>query len=581
MAFTERSYNQIVEEVLTNLTGGIVETVKFKVSSLEYELGDSNEKVARIAAVSFIDQDGLRQELIPNIDYFLKKDSNIIVFEGKGNIPQEDSIVTVNYYLEGIKSHITDRNIGSVARTITEVFSREIATVHSELKNIYRSSFLDTASGESLDMLVAILGIKRFKADYATGIVHFKRNTPAPADINIPASTVVSNISDKPIKYLTTEEKILRTGQIEVKVPVRAMNPGSENEVNARVISLMPKPVLGIEKVENPEDTVIGTRDETDEELRTRARRVITGSTTATVEALYLNLMGIPHLSSVNIVDRPKNINGRVDIVVDSSKEFDEVKEKVYEVLSRVKPAGIYVDVSHTQKVYPSYTFDITPGTSLSEEETEKIEAAVGGEIKEYFQALGPGENVLAKRLVAAVIAMDKVYDAKLDPANVRLFDSKSAVLSGRVLLNGDIYVDTCEKVNFKKENLILNFLGTKEGGVVETDSGKFHIIFIDVSLTLSSMEPGFAFDKAKKIIDSKTKLFFDNLSEGAHYFLNSFFDAMEDSSRRYVIDRQRSSLRAIHSLDGLIVNMPDNNMDEIRKGEEIQVLSVEVKEKE
>ena len=43
---------------------------------------------------------------------------------------------------------------GSVARTLAEAFSRELATLYEQLGEVYESSFVDTATGESLEVLV-------------------------------------------------------------------------------------------------------------------------------------------------------------------------------------------------------------------------------------------------------------------------------------------------------------------------------------------------------------------------------------------------------------------------------------------
>jgi hypothetical protein len=43
---------------------------------------------------------------------------------------------------------------GSVTRTLAEAFSRELANIHEQLEEVYESAFLDTATGESLQVLV-------------------------------------------------------------------------------------------------------------------------------------------------------------------------------------------------------------------------------------------------------------------------------------------------------------------------------------------------------------------------------------------------------------------------------------------
>ncbi|GBC61347.1 hypothetical protein DENIS_2307 [Desulfonema ishimotonii] len=582
MPLPERTYSQIVEDVLTHLTGGVVAESHPYDPSGQYELGDSLQKIAKVTLVYAVSADGERREFIPEIDYEFQPATdttpNRLTFRPEGNKPEAGSTVSVNYYPDGISPLISDRNVGSVARTIAEVFSRETAALYATLKHVYDSAFLDTASGKSLEMLVSILGIRRFRAGYATGVVRFMRSTPAPADITIPVSTVVSDLSDNPVSYIATQEKILRAGQTEVQVPVRATVMGKV--AKAKTLVLMPKPVLGIEKVENPEDTTVGTRDETDDELRARARRVIKGSTTATTEAIELALQGIPGLSSVTLVDRPKEVNGRVDIVIDAaSGDETALRNKIHEVLSRVKPAGVYVDVAFTEKVWPAYAFEIITDGPLSPDETSAMRTAIEKGIQAYFDALKPGENVLAKRMVAIILSADKVYDVRFSASETGLYKADGNLISGRNLLNGDIYVETSEKVTFKKEYLTLGF--PEEEAVTAPESETRQLIFADVAVSVGTVEGGPAFPQIRKIVEGKIRLFFDSLTEEDSYFLKDLRAAADDDSgEKYQIRNDSLTVRAIHSRDGLIVSLSnDNDLDEVRKGEEIRVLSVEITE--
>ena len=43
---------------------------------------------------------------------------------------------------------------GSVTRTLAEAFARELAKVHEQLGEVYESAFLETATGESVEVLV-------------------------------------------------------------------------------------------------------------------------------------------------------------------------------------------------------------------------------------------------------------------------------------------------------------------------------------------------------------------------------------------------------------------------------------------
>ena len=43
---------------------------------------------------------------------------------------------------------------GSVTRTLVEVLSQELAKVHDQLGDVYESAFVDTSTGESVQVLV-------------------------------------------------------------------------------------------------------------------------------------------------------------------------------------------------------------------------------------------------------------------------------------------------------------------------------------------------------------------------------------------------------------------------------------------
>lgn len=43
---------------------------------------------------------------------------------------------------------------GNVTRTLAEAFARELASLHEQLGEVYESAFLDTATGESVEVLV-------------------------------------------------------------------------------------------------------------------------------------------------------------------------------------------------------------------------------------------------------------------------------------------------------------------------------------------------------------------------------------------------------------------------------------------
>jgi hypothetical protein len=50
---------------------------------------------------------------------------------------------------------------GSVTRTLAETFARELAKLHKQLEEVYDSAFLDTTTGDSVEVLVDGLCLRR------------------------------------------------------------------------------------------------------------------------------------------------------------------------------------------------------------------------------------------------------------------------------------------------------------------------------------------------------------------------------------------------------------------------------------
>ena len=89
-------------------------------------------------------------------------------------------------------SPLTDINVGSVTRTVTEAIAREIAFVYQQINQAYFSAFIDTATGKALDLVVSIIGVQRKTKEFAEGLVTFFRDPSAgDGNITIPAVSLV------------------------------------------------------------------------------------------------------------------------------------------------------------------------------------------------------------------------------------------------------------------------------------------------------------------------------------------------------------------------------------------------------
>src|SRR6202035_1528746 len=137
-----------------------------------------------------------------NVDYAFSPSDFSVVWLPKGTWPLDETAFFVDYFRTTAPSPLTDVNVGSVTRTLAEAIGREIATVYQEILNAYLAGFVDTATGRSLDFVVAILGVVRKDGDYAAGIATFLRDPAIDGNVTVPDGTQVATA--KGIVFETT-----------------------------------------------------------------------------------------------------------------------------------------------------------------------------------------------------------------------------------------------------------------------------------------------------------------------------------------------------------------------------------------
>jgi hypothetical protein len=349
MVYVASSYYDIVEDLLVALTGGITRE-KFTFTPDEpcsfenYPVNPDSVRVVGIRGKEIY-------HFIAGQDFITSEEKITWNKEEEGaNLPDEGSKFYINYYKKDVEPVLSDRNVGSVTRTLAEAFARELAAMSQQILLVYNSGFLSTAKGAALDQVVAILGEKyaRKSGDYATGDVLFYRNSPAPADIfindGILISTSTSTRSGEPKIYETIQEKILRKGKESVLVPVRAIKKGQGGITEVGAIRVMVQPVMGIDGVTNPYEILPTGTHETDEELRERAKHALEAAGGTTSNAIKYALMSIPQLNgkSINVEEDFSQGNGLVKVTIDAIATKDlvnEIDKKIFET----KAAGIKV----------------------------------------------------------------------------------------------------------------------------------------------------------------------------------------------------------------------------------------------
>jgi uncharacterized phage protein gp47/JayE len=489
MAFVKKSYEEIRDNILAQITKGIVnERHVYEPSRTRYKL--ANAPVKSIVRVEGI-MDGARHAFVEGVDYQLAVD--MLEWLTEGDSPDDGTAFSANYVF-GSPSSITDINPGSVVRTMVEAVSREMDFLYEQLNQVYLAGFMDTATGSALDLVASILGVRRRSAGSATGRVIFGRSTD-PAEIQvsreahlydgkaiyemesvpvksvakvggvvegssytfeqgvdyavvgkgvewsadgkkpdynqmfyvdyvayeqvkIPSGITVSTYSPTPEEvkvYVTTEDRVLERaaeGAWEADVSVKALATGRAGNIYAGMITVMPQPLMGVEYVVNREDILNGTDEESDEELRARARRALEVAGKATLISLEAAVRGVEGVSSMLVEDMPDGVQGLVRIITDGGDE-DEIRR----VIDDVRAAGIRVELLRPQAVH----LDVIVSIALQREaKLERVKSDVEAKVRSYISSLRIGEDVIYRRVVGAAMSVKGVYD--VDEVTVKAY---------------------------------------------------------------------------------------------------------------------------------------------------------------
>ncbi len=458
MSFAAEPYAVFADDLLANLTGGVSRLrFRFVEDQQPFQLGVDVPIQADTVRVHGL-LDGEFHRFSAETDFFLDTDGSLgwrpdatdpTIPAATAAWPDPGSEFWVSYdRIPGAASAplLTDRNPGSVTRTLAEAFALEFAVTSHQLDAIYKAAHLETAEGRDLDHVVALVGVERRGQTHARGEIAFRRTTPAPADITIPAGTLVSTAEPPVITVETTETVTLRRGDISVAAPVRAQEEGPAGIAPAASLSVVHRPILGVDEASNPTPTTFGGGAESDGELRARARRALAGSGRSTVEAIKSALASLEGVREQDILVEEDHLAfpGIVKLKV-ASELSDDVALAASLLVEENRPAGVRVIHNLPAPIVPVpavggeaggggpgvapegpiiddlwlpiiATITVTPSSSdLTATQRQKLAVATEDAFRSALDLVGIGEPIIYNRLVGAVMGVEGVYDVVID----------------------------------------------------------------------------------------------------------------------------------------------------------------------
>ena len=431
MSFIDRSYPDIVRDVLTNLTQGVtreIHRVDYDPDARPVVVPDIALERRPVRRASFVqglvDATDPADPPVPYVftanDYDLvgdepgSPDLHTIRFRPFGRKPAPGTDIAVNYYPRTTDPvPVNDLNVGSVVRTVLEAVSRELALLYTQLNAVYESAFLETATGESLDRVVALLGYRRFRAGRPAGSVIFRRRPGSSGSITIPAGTPITDAADT-IRYETVETRTMLAGESVAEVRVRG-TAESTPPVEAGQLSVIQRAIAGLDTVTNERPTSRVNEEETDEELRARARDALLAANKGTLESIRFGLLQLPDVRDVSLDEFPNGVPGelRVNVVLADGNGGNTLPPEVLERIEQLRPAGIRIVSGAADSINLTARVALTlAGASLPPAEIEEIREGVRRVLIEQVGAKGVGERIRNRPLTSALLADIRIIDA-------------------------------------------------------------------------------------------------------------------------------------------------------------------------
>jgi uncharacterized phage protein gp47/JayE len=425
--FEPRLYPDIVRDLLTTLTGGTVR------ESLTVPAGDgalpldllAQRPVRRVSHLEGVVEVGTGPNtrdlpyVFTSADFELIASTGVpgdldrIAFRRKSRRPIPGSTLVVNYYpVQTRPVPLTDLNVGSVTRTVLETMAVELALTYQQLRRVYRSAFLSTAEGDSLDQVVALIGVSRLPANQPIVTLRFTRRPDVPGRLAIPAGTAVTDLTGT--RYLTTVELVLEPGEAGREVLAAGESPATKI-VDAGALDRMEVAVAGVSTVTNPQPSRAPASPETDDDLRRRAAGAFHGVVRGTTDALTFAVRSVAGVGAVKLTEAPNGVPGEVLLDVAYADPSADVKAAVALAVEEFRPAGVQVLINEAARLQVAVRVALTLAAPLTgATDLLRLQSGVEQRLAEHLTSIAPGGTARRTRLASIVLTDPEIADAEI-----------------------------------------------------------------------------------------------------------------------------------------------------------------------
>lgn len=290
-----------------------------------------------------------------------------------------------------------------------------------------QQTFAQTASGQELEYRAQERGLTRKESVPAHGTLTFSRETPLWFDLLIEAGTVCSTSGENPVRYVTTEDAVLKANTVSVEVPASAEEGGSAGNVEIGAISIMVTQPNGIQYVVNTKAFVGGEDLESDESLRSRLLQSTSAPSNGANPAFYRDYaLSFDGVNSVRVVPQANGV-GTVALYLGSKgcAPSDSIISQIEQEINTVREICTQVTVSAAETVIFPVTASVTAKAGM---DTEEVKSACETAVQEYFYSLGVSEQVVPSALNAALFSTGMISDCTLNVETSTIAENQLAV---------------------------------------------------------------------------------------------------------------------------------------------------------
>lgn len=313
---------------------------------------------------------------------------------------------------------VIDRS-GSDANVVVGAGAAMADEVVAQLAQVEAAVYLDSAKGQALDRLVFDrYGILRKPAGPALGSIQFTTTALTGAPFAIPLGTLVSSSDGR--QFVTTAAAVFPIASMgPVTVEVRSVQAGLSQQTQANTITSLVSPISGQPTdlvVNNALATAGATDEETDDDLRNRARQFFTSARRGTLGAIQagaLAVLGVKTAAAFEVLDaygRPAKATQLVvsDVFTDQlvsisptpasyQAQSQVLASAVAAGLSDVRAAGINVQVTVAQVILQGMSLGLRFQAGVNADLVALQARAV---VVALINALSPGQSLVISSVI-------------------------------------------------------------------------------------------------------------------------------------------------------------------------------------